>query len=50
MADLNQSVQKIGQAVYSQTAGGRPTDSASEGPASDEEPGGSTVEGEFREV
>lgn len=54
IADLNNSVQKIGQAVYSQTGGSAPTDGASDnaadGTPSDEEQGGSTVEGEFREV
>jgi molecular chaperone DnaK len=50
MADLNNSVQKIGQAVYSQTAEGAPTDGAAEETPSGEEQGGSTVEGEFREV
>jgi molecular chaperone DnaK len=50
MADLNNSVQKIGQAVYSQTAGSTPTDGASDETPSEEEQGGSTVEGEFREV
>src|ERR671914_650694 len=49
MADLNNSVQKIGQAVYSQTAEGAPTDGAAEETPSGEEQGGSTVEGEFRE-
>jgi molecular chaperone DnaK len=50
IADLNNSVQKIGQAVYSQTAGPRPTDGASDETPPEEEQGGSTVEGEFREV
>jgi molecular chaperone DnaK len=50
MSDLNNSVQKIGQAVYSQTAGSAPTDGASDETPSEEEQGGSTVEGEFREV
>jgi molecular chaperone DnaK len=51
MTDLNHAVQKIGQAVYSQ-AGHQPGgDGFSEQePSSDEESGGSTVEGEFREV
>jgi molecular chaperone DnaK len=51
-ADLNNSVQKIGQAVYSQTSGrSAPSDGAAdEGTSSEEEQGGSTVEGEFREV
>lgn len=54
MADLNQAVQLIGQAVYAQAStNGQtgPTDeSAGEAPATDDEQGGSTVEGEFREV
>src|SRR5919106_1561113 len=51
MSDLNNSVQKIGQAVYSQAGGQTGGDGFSEeGPSSDEESGGSTVEGEFREV
>ncbi len=50
IADLNNSVQKIGQAVYSQTAGPRPTDGAADETPPEEEQGGSTVEGEFREV
>jgi molecular chaperone DnaK len=51
ISDLNNSVQKIGQAVYSQSGGPRSSDGASdEAPPSDEESGGSTVEGEFREV
>jgi molecular chaperone DnaK len=51
MADLNRSVQKIGQAVYSQTGGQASTDGVSDGTANpEEEPGASTVEGEFREV
>jgi len=51
MNDLNNAVQKIGQEVYSRA--GRPgaADGASDkSPSSEEEPGGSTVEGEFREV
>jgi molecular chaperone DnaK len=60
MTDLNNSVQKVGQAVYSQTGGQASTDGAgfdggADGaaggtPSADEEAGGSTVEGEFREV
>ena len=70
MADLNSALQRLGQAVYSQTADtGMPTDghmgdmgdipadgdegedvAYTEGESSEEEPGGSTVEGEFREV
>ena len=46
MADLNNSLQQLGQAVYGQqTAGTPPNDS---GMGSDD--GGDTVEGEFREV
>ncbi len=49
MADLNDTLQRVGQAVYSQTASGGPT--SSDGPASgDGQKSGSTVEGEFREV
>ena len=52
IAELNNAVQQIGQAVYSQTSDGpTPTDGVDgEAPPSDDEPGGSTVEGEFREV
>ena len=55
MADLNASLQQIGQTVYGQTTDGStdPTNGVSEDdvpPADDEEPGGTTVEGEFREV
>ena len=53
MADLNDAMQRLGQAVYSQTGG--PAGSADAGPAGGSAPGGDqpgddTVEGEFREV
>jgi len=51
MADLNQAVQQVGQAVYAQASEAEPADEASEEtPPKDDEQGGSTVEGEFREV
>ncbi len=51
MAELNSAVQKIGQAVYGQPAAAAPTDGMSEEPPpADDEQGGTTVEGEFREV
>ena len=53
MADLSNSLQQLGQAVYSQAADSTTTDRSSptDGPTSEEDqPGGSTVEGEFREV
>ena len=58
MTDLTNSVQQLGQAIYSQTGDpeqptdGGPTDQepAGDGPAEDDESGGDTVEGEFREV
>ena len=53
MADLSNSLQQLGQAVYSQAADSTTTDGSSptDGPTSEEDqPGGSTVEGEFREV
>jgi len=51
MADLNQAVQQVGQAVYAQTSEAAPADEAAEEtPPTDDEQGGSTVEGEFREV
>ena len=51
MADLNQAVQQVGQAVYAQASEAEPADEASEEtPPTDDEQGGSTVEGEFREV
>ena len=52
MTDLGASVQKIGQAVYSQTGanpeGGTPTDEPGQEPEGDQP--GDTVEGEYREV
>lgn len=64
MAELNTSLQQLGQAVYSQATtstgdgmGDIPTDGVAgedvtftESETTDEESGGSTVEGEFREV
>ena len=51
MADLNQAVQQVGQAVYAQTNEAAPAnEGAEETPPTDDEQGGSTVEGEFREV
>ena len=58
ITDLNNAMQQVGQAVYSQTAGGAgppPTGGADDGDpgapeSSDDDEGGSTVEGEFREV
>ena len=51
MAELNSAVQKIGQAVYGQPGAAAPTDGTSEEPPpADDEQGGTTVEGEFREV
>ena len=45
MNELNDVLQRVGQAVYSQPGGGGPDDAGSAGPDSDD-----TVEGEFREV
>ena len=50
MADLNNSVQKIGQAVYGQPGANMPGDSPNGAPPPDDGPEGGTVEGEFREV
>jgi molecular chaperone DnaK len=51
MADLNQAVQQVGQAVYAQASEAAPdNEAAEETPPTDDEQGGSTVEGEFREV
>jgi molecular chaperone DnaK len=47
MTDLNNSMQKLGQAVYGQQTGGPPPGAEDMG---GDEPGGDTVEGEFREV
>jgi molecular chaperone DnaK len=46
--ELNDSLQKVGQAVYSQAS--EPAETTEETPPDDDEPGASTVEGEFREV
>ena len=51
MADLNASLQRLGQAVYSQPGAGpedAPPDGPDQGPEGDQ-PGG-TVEGEYREI
>jgi molecular chaperone DnaK len=51
MTDLNQAVQEVGQAVYARAGAAGSTDGGGgETPSADEEQGGSTVEGEFREV
>jgi molecular chaperone DnaK len=58
MTELNNAMQQVGQAVYSQTAGDPgqpPTDGADDidpgdSESSGDDEGGSTVEGEFREV
>ena len=54
MNDLNESMQRLGEAVYSQTAPpeGAAPDGGPEGspPPDDDDSGGDTVEGEFREV
>ncbi|HEU0021304.1 MAG TPA: molecular chaperone DnaK [Dehalococcoidia bacterium] len=51
MADLNQAVQQIGQAVYARASAAGSTDGGGqEAPPADDEQGGTTVEGEFREV
>jgi len=47
IADLNNTLQRVGQAVYSQTGGPTGPDGRS---SNEGQPGGSTVEGEFREV
>ena len=49
MNELNASLQKVGQAVYSQPSGDAPPDQPGGGPTDGDQPGG-TVEGEFREV
>ena len=46
MTDLNNSLQKVGQAVYGQQTAGAPPDD----PGMGGDAGGDTVEGEFREV
>jgi len=51
MADLNQAVQQVGQAVYARASAAGSTDGGGqEAPPADDEQGGTTVEGEFREV
>ena len=51
MTDLNNTLERLGQAVYGQTTGGvPPTDGMGPVPPEGDESGGSTVEGEFREV
>ena len=52
IADLNNSMQRLGEAIYSQTADPTATDGTTDASATSDEdqPGGSTVEGEFREV
>ena len=47
MTDLNNSMQQLGQAIYSQQAAAGP---AGGEPTGGDEPDGDTVEGEFREV
>ena len=53
MADLNTSLQRLGQAVYSQTgdpSGATDAGPPDGGPSDDDQTGEDTVEGEFREV
>ena len=53
MTDLQSSVQKVGEAVYSQAGQEAPTDEEGQGseqPEDEEKPPEDTVEGEFREV
>ena len=53
MTDLQSSVQKVGEAVYSQAGQEAPTDEEGQGPEQpedEEKPPEDTVEGEFREV
>ena len=50
MTDLNESMQRLGEAVYSQTEGSTGDGTDSEEPPGEEPPGDDTVEGEFREV
>ncbi len=51
MADLNNSLQKLGQAVYGQQSGGAsPGGSPGDSGMGGSDDGGDTVEGEFREV
>ena len=49
MTDLNNSMQRLGQAVYGQQGAGTPPGDGGMGPEGGED-GGDTVEGEFREV
>lgn len=48
MNDLNTLLQRLGEALYTQSAG--PGGNAGSDPPGEDQPGGSTVEGEFREV
>ena len=48
--DLQISVQKVGQLVYSQAGGSEGGDSPDPGPEGEEKPPDETVEGEYREV
>jgi molecular chaperone DnaK len=48
MNDLNTLLQRLGEALYTQSAG--PGGNAGADPPGEDQPGGSTVEGEFREV
>ena len=50
MTDLNNSMQKLGQAVYGQPGGGVPPGADMPGGEAPGGDGGDTVEGEFREV
>jgi molecular chaperone DnaK len=53
MADLSNSLQQLGQAVYAQSSDPAETDesvASEESPSDENQPGESTVEGEFREV
>ena len=49
IADLNASVQRLGQAVYTQAGAPSGTDMGDDMPGDDQQPGG-TVEGEYREL
>lgn len=50
MNDLNESMQRLGEAVYSQATPPEDADGGTEPPTDDGESDGGTVEGEFREV
>ena len=50
MNDLNDTMQRLGEAVYSQTTPPEDAAAGEEPPPDDDESGGGTVEGEFREV